>query len=94
MLSKGEYDEYSVKGLYICLKDFCIGEKFLEWARDTNKFVQEDLSVEFDARKDKEPNLVEWLIGKGFIKEIKYTEIHLGDPDYGEYALTNISDIK
>ena len=89
-ISKGEYSDYCINGLFRLLTDFNPQKELLAWAKETGRKVVEGVA-ERD-RSNKNIDYLGWLNKSGFIEDVAYRELHIGD--YGETELSDYSEYR
>lgn len=78
IFSHGEYDDYTLSGVYICIKDF-------DYIEEAKKFYFEEMNRQYEENPKGDCCVFEnadfdrYLINKGFLILLNPTEIHTGD---------------
>ena len=82
-ISKGEYSDYCIEGLFKVLKDFDAKEQMIVWAKETDReILKEEITNDYN---NKNIDFMEWLNRTGFIEDVEYRELHTGN--YGDTIL-------
>ena len=94
-ISKGEYSDYCVKGLFKVLIEFDANKELINWCNDTGrvyKHYNDDHDPVYEVECDyNQKNItdsikfLEYLNRKNIIVDVNYRELHTGS--YGETQL-------
>ncbi|MCK5606151.1 hypothetical protein KAR91_29905 [Candidatus Pacearchaeota archaeon] len=81
-VSSGSYSDYCVQGLFKVLRDFNAQEQMVLWVNETGRVMSEHADVEADYRqkqRTKDIVFLAWLNEKGFVEDVPYRELNIGD---------------
>lgn len=89
-IASGEYSDYCVNGLFRIIVEFDAQEQLKRWAEATDRKMDADGDVRYEWGVDRDKiTFLAWLSQEGFIDDVPYRELHVGDETHGDTCLTS-----
>lgn len=83
LLTVNSYSDYSIKGVFVVMKEFDMEMLIDKWFEDGNSLLRKRGVKLYNVLPGK-PEFTEWAVSEGYLNRLKVIEFNLGDIQFDE----------